>query len=87
MSIEQSVIFCDYNTRLMDVPKSCFLPNKIGHKTTKNLVYYCNLFISLHSALMRNLMRVGKTWMGPSREGRGPKSALSKILQNKEHYH
>ena len=34
MSIEQSVIFCDYNTRLMDVPKSCFLPNKIGHKTT-----------------------------------------------------
>ena len=42
MSIEQSVIFCDYNTRLMDVPKSCFLPNKIGHKTTKKFVRYCN---------------------------------------------
>ena len=85
MSIEQSVIFCDYNTRLMDVPKSCFLPNKIGHKTTKNLVYYCNLFISLHSALMRNLMKV------PSRGGRecsrGLKSALSEILQNKEHFY
>ena len=39
MSIEQSVIFCDYNTRLMDVPKSCFLPNKIGHKTTKPFSY------------------------------------------------
>ena len=38
MSIEQSVIFCDYNTRLMDVPKSCFLPNKIGHKTTICLI-------------------------------------------------
>ena len=42
-----------------------------------------------HSALMRNLMKVWKTWTGPSRGGRawsrGPKSALSKILQNKEH--
>ena len=39
---------------------------------------------------MRNLMKVLKTWTGPSRKGRawsrGPKSALSKILQNKEHY-
>ena len=46
MSIEQSVIFCDYNTRLMDVPKSCFLPNKIGHKTT-NMPYK---FIYYHAA-------------------------------------
>ena len=43
MSIEQSVIFCDYNTRLMDVPKSCFLPNKIGHKTTKKFVQWLPL--------------------------------------------
>ena len=43
-----------------------------------------------HSALRRNLMKVWKTWTGPSRGGRawsrGPKSALSEILQNKEHY-
>ena len=45
----------------------------------------------IHSALMRNLMKVWKTWTGPSQGGRawsrGPKSALSEILQNKEHYH
>ena len=44
-----------------------------------------------HSALMRNLMKVWKTWTGPLWEGRAwsrsPKSALSDILQNKEHYH
>ena len=48
MSIEQSVIFCDYNTRLMDVPKSCFLPNKIGHKTTN----MPNKFIFYHAAIL-----------------------------------
>ena len=52
MSIEQSVIFCDYNTRLMDVPKSCFLPNKIGHKTTN----MPNKFIFYHAACTYNLM-------------------------------
>ena len=35
-------------------------------------------------------MKEWKTWTGPSQVGRvwsrGPKSALSKILQNKEHY-
>ena len=40
---------------------------------------------------MRNLTKVWKTWTGPLRGGRawsrGPKSALSKILQKKEHYH
>ena len=45
----------------------------------------------LHSALRRNLLKVWKTWTGPSRGARawsrGPKSALSEILQNKEHYH
>ena len=44
-----------------------------------------------HSALRRNLMKVGKTWTGPLLGGRawsrGPKSALSKILQNKEHFY
>ena len=43
-----------------------------------------------HSALRRNLTKVQKTWTGPSLGGRawsrGPKSALSKILRNKEHY-
>ena len=47
--------------------------------------------IGEHSALMRNLTKVWKTWTGPLQGGRawstGPKSALSKILQNKEHYH
>ena len=47
--------------------------------------------IAKHSALRRYLMKVWKTWTGHSREGRawsrGPKSALSEILQNKEHYH
>ena len=46
---------------------------------------------TLHSALMRNLMKVWKTWTGPlwgSRAcSRGPKSALSEILQNKEHFY
>ena len=36
-------------------------------------------------------MKVQKTWTGPSLGGgawsRGSKSELSKILQNKEHYH
>ena len=45
----------------------------------------------LHSALMRNLIKVWKTWTGLLWGGRawsrGPKSALSEILQNKEHYH
>ena len=45
----------------------------------------------VHSALRRNLMKVWKTWTGPSLGGRawsrGLKSALSKILQNKEHFH
>ena len=45
---------------------------------------------SMHSALKRNLMKVWKTWTGPSLGdrawSRGPKSALSKILQNKEHF-
>ena len=44
----------------------------------------------VHSALMRNPTKVWKTWTGPSRGARAwsrsPKSALSKILQNKEHY-
>ena len=44
-----------------------------------------------HSALMRNLTKVWKTWTGPLRGGRawsrGPKSALSEILQYEEHYH
>ena len=58
----------------------------------KDTVPSVNLInLSFHSALMRNLMKVWKTWTGPSRGGRawsrGPKSALSKILQNKEHYH
>ena len=45
----------------------------------------------MHSAMMRNLMKVWKTWTGPLRGGRawskGPKSALSEILQNKEHFY
>ena len=48
------------------------------------------LTLTLHSALRRNLMKVWKTWTGPLLGGRawsrGPKSALSKILQNKEHF-
>ena len=44
-----------------------------------------------HNALKRNLMKVWKTWTGPLLGGRawsrGLKSALSKILQNKEHFH
>ena len=44
-----------------------------------------------HSALKRNLMKVWKTWTGPLLGGRawsrGLKSALSKILKNKEHFH
>ena len=54
------------------------------------ILLYTALQVSYHSALMRNLMKVWKTWTGPSRGGRawsrGPKSALSKILQNKEHF-
>ena len=49
------------------------------------------LTLTIHSALRRNLMKVWKTWTGPSLGGRawsrGLKSALSKILQNKEHFH
>ena len=45
----------------------------------------------MHSVLMRNLIKVWKTWTRPLWFGRAwsrdPKSALSKILQNKEHYH
>ena len=44
-----------------------------------------------HSALRRNLMKVWKTWTGPSQGGRawsrGPKSALSEILHNKEYFY
>ena len=44
----------------------------------------------IHSALRRNLMKVWKTWTGPSQGGRacsrGSKSALSKILHNKEYF-
>ena len=47
--------------------------------------------IEYHSALMRNLIKVWKTWLGLLQGGRawsrGPKSALSEILQNKEYYH
>ena len=45
--------------------------------------------VASHSALMKNLMKVWKTWTGPLRDGRawsrGPKSALSEILHNKEY--
>ena len=63
MSIEQSVIFCDYNTRLMDVPKSCFLPNKIGHKTTnmpnKFIFYYGPVFtILVWRSLQKSCSRI-----------------------------
>ena len=53
----------------------------------------CFIFLlafTVHSVLMRNLMKVWKTWTGLSQEGRAwsrdPKSAFSEILQNKEHY-
>ena len=50
----------------------------------------CIVELGCHSALRRNLMKVWKTWTGPLLGGRawsrGPKSALSKILQNKEHF-
>ena len=46
---------------------------------------------NVHSALRRNLMKVWKTWMGPSQGGRawsrGPKSAMSEILHNKEYFY
>ena len=48
------------------------------------------LLMLVHSVLRRNLMKVWKTWTGLSLGGRawsrGPKSALCKILGNKEHY-
>ena len=49
-----------------------------------------SMCIAPHSPLRRNLMKVWKTWTGLSLGGRawstGPKSAMSKFLQNKEHY-
>ena len=53
--------------------------------------FHKNTSVREHSALRRDLMKVWKSWTGPLLGGgawsRGPKSALSKILQNKEHYH
>ena len=47
--------------------------------------------IQVHSVLKKNLTKVWKTWTGPLQGGtawsRGPKSALSKILKNREHCH
>ena len=57
----------------------------------KALFFLQTAIIEQHSALRRNLMKVWKTWTGLSLGGRawsrGPKSALSKILQNKEHFY
>ena len=51
----------------------------------------CSNHILYHSALKRNLMKVWKTWAGPSQGGRAwsrsTKSALSEILHNKEYFY
>ena len=78
----------------------CTLRNLCGPKnslpirmqrTLENLHLKFLQIIAIHSALIRSLTKVWKTWRGPLRGGRawtrGPKYALSKILQNKEHYH
>ena len=48
--------------------------------------------VAVHSALMGNLTKVWKTLTVPLplvsvRRSKGPKSALSEILQNKEHFY
>ena len=64
------------------------LPSQNDSNLNERIIKYEKL--DDHSALRRNLMKVWKTWTGPLLGGRawsrGPKSALSKILQNKEHY-
>ena len=59
-------------------------------RTLENLHLKFLQIIAVHSALIQNLTKVWKTWKGALRGGRawsrGPKSVLSKILQNKDNY-
>ena len=82
LSLDLSSMYCDIII--------AFILRSVLTLTVRFKKMHCAQLIE-HSALMRNLMKVWKTWTGPSRGGRawsrGPKSALSEILQNKEHFY